>query len=476
MMENELKIGFIGAAASTIVTASYFVRDLKNDQAFKKTKIDAYIFDPEGFNTGPAYRFRSAASVLNQPAGQEMNPFHNGGPDLPPSFLEWLQNRYGSASFPPRRDFGTYLLDLADRLPKAGDSGNITVHEIKDAAVKIEETSTGARQHSFLLKTGRHGTVALDGFVLATGHTFSPRLDHSHYLAAYVGKDYEQRLAATANDTNEKIVIGSGASMVDNVSALEYFGNQGSYRIVSPYGNTCWPYDPEAPKPPDGKAQSYAETFVDSPYSHRNPADSMRRVLKAAAHDGVAPQYVLSAVLAHPDVQQNEDVLKTVKAFYGNPLSPERFALLSRLEQEGRLNYDIDRVNDIQPEGNNLRIDFGNSSEISKGHVIDCAVVHRGIRNAQGEISNPLIAQLVDDHIISVSNKSPDAIDPLTDPKKLIFAVGPVTNAFKNGIETFAPVYRAVAAELTTRLKDHVAKPQAVVHAKAHSQVAAFAL
>jgi len=458
---NTINLSWIGGAASTLLSLPYFIRGLKEKPLAGVHSLNICIFDPHGLNPGLAYRVSNPGFCLNQPAGKDMDAFHEAGPGLPLSFLHWLngsdyranQNSdYTEHSFVPRRAFGDYLLYVRDWISDEISSlPYVHLHEIKQHVKSIETLipkNGGAKYYNLLTEKG--DLFRTHGYTLATGHSFQLKLDqpHNQYLAAYVDHDFEARLANLAKTTDAKRFIGSGASMTDIICALEHMGHQGQYIVISPHGNTGWRYNPDSPRPHNDAVNAYILPFLSSSDTFRNTTLAIRRLLNVSfEHGGIAPQYILGALLEHPQVISEPSLRKPLEAFYGNPHSSQRFDQINQLERIGRLEYKIDRVDRLQPQQGALEIIYrSGASETIRSPIIDCAVVRRGIPQSG------LVPHLIGQKTLPVSTKNPQILEMNPVPFELVFAIGTLRNSHKNGIGTFRQDYQEAPSLLLNYL------------------------
>jgi hypothetical protein len=464
------RIAFIGGAASTLATLAYLVRDLKDNG----TEADLHVFDPQGLNEGPAYQVENPAFFLNQPAGEEMDPFHQGGPGLPPSFLHFLTTRYPAetytaASFVPRALYGEYLRVIRDWIVgkvAATPQLKLIQHHSKVEELDIVGRNATGTPTKFRLHQDTGESLAVDVIVNAQGHGYEPRLSHQNYIPAYIGSQFESRLTALADtSTPESVVtfLGSGASMIDIVGALEQAGYRGQYRAISPYANCAWAYDPNAPVPTGpaaAKLQQLVQHYIDAPTDSAF-APLLRSLVDQAAAANIGPQYVLGALLQKDAVKADPARLSVAKAFYGNPLSAARYAQVEALTRQTtgktpRLTFEQDRIERLGVlDDHTLSLERlgGTAVETLPGALIDCSVVQRGIRTSSGQIAQPVLRQQIELGLIQDQN---GALPIQSGTGFPVFAVGPVTNAQKNGIQTFCPGYKTVAQNIAARSIDCV--------------------
>ena len=461
---NTLNIGFVGGAASTILTMAYLVRDLKEFPISDKNII-LHVFDPKGLNTGLAYNVKNEGFRLNQPAGDDMDAFLDGGSGLPKPFLKWLDQThvgYNTRSFAPRGLYGDYLLYVKEWLyEQTAKMPHVLIDIVRTKVSDVQPSNQNGRYR--VIGDNKSETM-VDGIVLATGHTTSPRATHNQYLPSYVDDKFEHRLGEFAKDGGDKIIIGSGASMADMICALENMGSRSSYVVVSPQGRTGWSYDPYSPEP-TAEQKEYISKLV-STISKReviSPVQAINTTMKLAAKQEIAPQYVLKALLDDPYVQASSELLVAAKTVYGNPLSPDRHAMLETLEAEGRLTYQIGRIKKLSVVEGDLYADFGNNAKQVFDRIIDCAVVDRGEKNQQGEISTPLLAKLFDNNIIDALPPETKAVDLCPAAGKPIWAVGPLTNEYRNGLGTFRQGYRVVADMVANHVDGLLSVPKQAV-------------
>ncbi|MFZ4761484.1 MAG: FAD/NAD(P)-binding protein [Alphaproteobacteria bacterium] len=448
---NPLTMSFVGGAASTHIALAYVLRDIEAGD-INSQQVVFQVFDQYGLNNGPAYRLKSDDFFLNQPAGMEMNPFHEGGEGLPISFIEYLNRdgeQYVATDFVPRSLFGQYLEYIRDWIKdKIKELSNIELQIIPENISTIVQAAN--QPGHYLLTTENGNNFFTDGVVLATGHVFQPKIEHDLYIASYADINFEERLQNAIQAENVTL-IGSGASMSDIVPAMERMGFGGVYHVISPYGDTGWIYNPQASVPEGEQVLQLLNLFIDQVNHDRAPADAMRDLLNNGEQLDIAPQFILAAGLKNEQVQADERLLRCVKAFYGNPLSPARYAAMEQLKNAGRLNFTTDRMVNIAAEEEKLVLNLEkNSPIITENSVIDCTVVHRGIRDRAGEIHHPLLAQMFNHAIITTNAQ--DELSPIHPAGNLVFVIGPPSNNLKNGIETFTPNYQLVSRAIS----DHI--------------------
>lgn len=478
------KQGFIGGAASTISTLAYLIQERRGQ---KNRSIEALVFDPQGLNVGPGYNVTNPAFSLNQPSGQEMDPFHGGGEGLPKSFLEFLTEKYPgqgitAASYDTRPHYGEYLSYVIDWVREEAPKVGIFINEVPVLVdgITVAGYDNAGKPTEYALTDNQGNVHAVNGVTIATGHTIEPRIKEPHelYIGSYAGPNFEARLKALAEKSTPDSVInfaGSGASSVDIIAALENYGYKGTYNVISPYGKTYWNNDPDAPKPSDPNlAKQLIDTFVRDARS--NPLAAFNRALKHGARYGVAPLHVIVAAFEHPTVKARDELLNLVKTFYGNPLSPERFGLMERLSQReagqpSRLQFEIGRADNPQPAGPHaLTIDIfdGAATKVLHDPLVDCTITGRGTRRRDGSFTQQIFADIDRQGLLAENN---GALEFTSSRGHSFSAVGVVTNAFKNGIESFRPGYKRVAAFVSSQASAWV--PGQVIRPAAHNALQA---
>jgi hypothetical protein len=472
-----IRIGIVGAAASGIILTAHVVDGLKKLNLSQD--VELVLLDPKGVNPGPAYRFEGEHSILNQPAGKDMNPFPKPLEGQIP-YLSWLQDnfperRFHDQSFTPRSHFGQYLMDVWDRTQQEADETlriKLRVRETQVTNIVGVEEQGKAR---YLTDCCGDDQV-FDGIALATGHNYQRKLERPHhrYVPAYADITFESKLAKLAFESTPKTVttiIGSGGSMSDVVGTLVKGGYRGAFRVISPYGQTGWPYDSKAPEP-----NQHAMKQLDGEINRRlsnwsrkeSPADFIRSLLKYGEQKNIAPQYVIVTAMKNHKFRNDKERLRAIRTFYGNPLSPERYQLIKLLEVEGRIAYDCARTERLEAGKDSIRLKIAgrSKSEPVDGTVIDCACVLRGIHDLDGNVAHPLVDSMVKGRLVRIRDDSGAlSQDNFADPSSM-WAVGPLTNPDKNGIETFGKgpqgygeIARSIVAYVASRL-DYAPAPR----------------
>ncbi len=211
----ELDIAVVGGGFSGCVVVAQLARHAP-------AGLSLGLFEPGELGRGAAYGTAHGEHLLNTRA-EAMSLF----PDDPDHFVRWLGGRAQPSEFVARRLYGEYVAQNATR---ALERARFTL--VADRAARIYRAQDGR----FVVESGSGTRFRASAIVLATGNLppndgFLPREIRLHpgYVADPWRFDY-RRVGGHV------LVVGSGLTALDALSALESCGHRGSVHVVSRRG------------------------------------------------------------------------------------------------------------------------------------------------------------------------------------------------------------------------------------------------
>ena len=184
---------------------------------------------------GVAYRDQPEVHLLNVRA-EAMSAF----PAEPDHFLNWLNAAYspchpvGTGEFLPRRLYGFYIQSLLEEAQRSARRG-VSLEIRADEVLGLRETAGGAR-----LRLAKGGTLLAQRVVLALGNpgpADPPVQDPSFYSSPrYQGHAWSTPGLLAIGREDDVLLIGSGLTTLDWLSALRARGHRGQIHVVSRRG------------------------------------------------------------------------------------------------------------------------------------------------------------------------------------------------------------------------------------------------
>ncbi len=232
---REPTVVIVGAGFSGAVTAVQLLR-----QATTPLKV-VLVNESGRMARGVAYGTRSAAHVLNVPAGNM-----SALADDPDDFLRycrWVNLGWQAGSFVPRRLYGAYLESLLSAVENSHAATTAPLERIVGRVARIEPPK-GSAPARVELEDGTH--LLADRVVLAFGH-FAP----GHPLSqaqrdtlgdAYVPDPWRCELDQLVARKEAVLLLGAGLTALDMVVTLDRAGHEGplwslSRRGLKPQGH-----------------------------------------------------------------------------------------------------------------------------------------------------------------------------------------------------------------------------------------------
>lgn len=229
-------ITIIGAGFSGTMTAVHLLR-----KANSPLRIKLIEKTSSHMGRGTAYSATASCQLLNVPASN-MSAF----PDVPQDFLAWAHDRWqkyarwvtelSPSTFLPRALYGEYLSHLL-RTEMDRSAAMHQVEIINDEIIDLDNDAAGIN-----VQSRRHGSWVSDACVLALGN-FPPQPPPEYHIS--VGDSVRYHFSPWAPDVlpalasgKSCLFIGSGLTMLDQVTALHDQGYTGRIYVVSRRGFT----------------------------------------------------------------------------------------------------------------------------------------------------------------------------------------------------------------------------------------------
>lgn len=344
------------------------------------------LFEPGELGRGAAYGTRHSEHLLNTRARQ-MSLF----PDDPDHFVRWLAGRAKPADFVSRRLYGTYVNEIARR---AFLRQRFT--QVLDCVDRIER----GEPDGFLIESRTGTRFSARGVVLAVGN-LSPSDDalpremrlHPGYISDPWRFDY-RRVGGHV------LVIGSGLSALDVLSALEACGHRGSVHVVSRRGRfpevhaDIDAYD-VIPALDTRSARALVRGF------RRHVADAERRGFDwRAVVDAVRPEAeAIWRRLPHVEQRRFERHLRAHWERRRHRAPQEVDAVRRRYEDAGRLTTLAGRIGGMRNGTVTVALRDGGFAELRPDWIVNCM----GLGGAAAIARDLLLREMFMDGLIAIS-------------------------------------------------------------------------
>jgi uncharacterized NAD(P)/FAD-binding protein YdhS len=269
---NRVDVAIVGGGFSGCTVAAQLARMLPES-------IAVTLFEDGPLARGAAYGTRHGEHLLNTRASA-MTAFA----DEPDHFVRWLNGRAQPHEFVSRRIYGDYLESIA------GDTFSRPAFERVEARVESVEPDP---QGGFEVRTAAGTSLHASIVVLAVGHA-EPATD---FLPAamtqsdrFVSDPWRFDYRAVEGDV---LVIGSGLTALDAISALRTGGHCGNIEVVSRHGRF--------PQTHVEKPVPYDATPLLDAGDTRRLVRSFRQCLQTAAERGYDWRSVVDAIRPHSE-------------------------------------------------------------------------------------------------------------------------------------------------------------------------------
>jgi len=368
-----------------------------------------------------------------------MSAFH----DRPNDFFEWLGRQpeapagFGPGSFAPRRQFGAYVRQLLHEELRRPDA------EVRLELVRGDVAAIETEPHGPLsLCIGAARRIAADLAVLAIGN-FPPEpptiADPGFFdTPLYRPDPWAGDTLAGLDPEAAVLLIGTGLTMVDTVTALEDAGHKGPIHALSRRGLTPRCHAPAA-QPPSRPGAAIPDRLTDC-------VKMLRAEARRAERDGSTWQAALDELRPFGrDLWQNlgpQDRARFLRHLrpwwdvHRHRLAPAVSCRIDAARERGQLRIHAGRIDSIEagdglatvtyrPRGQNER------RVLDVARVVNCA----GPACDFDRIPHPLVRRLLADglvrpdaHRLGLDVTPSGALKDRTGAiSRQLFAVGPVT-------------------------------------------------
>ena len=370
------RIAIVGGGLSGTLTAVHLMRRAAADD------LNIVLVNRSGgLARGVAYGTRSAAHVLNVPAGR-MSAFE--GDDT--HFLRYAQRRdppCHGGSFVAREVYGDYLEWLLRSAQAALAEPQRFVHLVGQVD-DLDAGDTGAALH-----IGDAAPLRVDRIVLALGNGVpaDPPLADTRFFdrsARYL-RDPWRRGALDAVDLAQPVLLlGSGLTMVDEALALQARGQRGVLHALSRRGLLPQAHR-ESHTPPASVALPAG--LLDRPAVLRHWLRLVREQCRALAAHGTDWRDTLAALRAATPqlwerlaLPQRAQFLRHLQAHWDvhrHRLAPSPAAGLAALRGAGALQLHAGRLLQIDEQGDAVMVGYrprgqAHSVALQVGSVVNC--------------------------------------------------------------------------------------------------------
>jgi uncharacterized NAD(P)/FAD-binding protein YdhS len=346
---------------------------------------------------GVAYASHDVPYVLNVPAGrlsvQPGDPLH---------FLRYVRQSHPDADaedFMPRSLYGGYLQEVLDEAERAARDGVV----LKRVFGEVTGIERAPGDKSLRVQVGGLETVAADRVVLALGnppsavHPWARGLLHH---PAYIHDPWSTPRSLGAQ--HSVLIVGSGLTMVDVAFALSREGGQMplvhtiSRHGLLPLGQTI--FRPKA-------VQGDGDFLLSNPMSIRRVLAMSRALSERVEQMGGDWREVVTFIrhLA-PDLWQRlpeperRRFLRHVQSYWDvhrHRVPPSMAARIDHMRRSGRLKIHAGRIQELIPEGNELRVRWrrrggGESESFAVNAVINATGPDYALRRS----TDPLVRSL----------------------------------------------------------------------------------
>ena len=453
-------ITIAGAGFSGTCVLANLIADLTPDSP--PTTI--CIADPRGiFGPGLPYDPDCDALILNQPA-YAMSPFASD----PGHFVRWLQReapdqsqRDLENSFQPRGVYGRYLRDVFEAAVASTAQALVEVIRIPAAVTEVSVQD----DHSLILNAGEL-TIHSDALIVADGHyrneLYAPwRTVPGFFEAPCSLSDIKAHL----NDTDGVLIIGTGQDSLDHLARLDALGYIGPITAISRRGVQPWLFEPELYHPERQAAPYHLSRFTPETIT-ATQAQTLQQLkslwddeLLHAQATGYGPGHALGAYFRTEGYTETPGwaaMKEYLRAFYGNPTSPQRVELLKRKTSSGQLQFVEGSVTaeDITQTDTGFAVHGKTYSAIFNG--AGCA---RSARSPDGTIYSPLVRVLDQKNLAAWSETSPLHLKAGRQlGAAFIYYAGPGSHPDKWGVESFRESHAAIASRCLNDLSHPVSQ------------------
>lgn len=405
------------------------------------------IFDKNGwFESGLPYHAEEDVFLLNQPASA-MSLF----PNDTDHFTRWLGD--SGDTFATRGQYGAYLKDsLKKSFDRAAEKKVPII--LNKQAISIDKIEFGSDQ-VFLLNNADEIKRSADVVFVATGHQRSDFLNEydsldNFFAGSYSVKDVESSVKELPRDAGVGIV-GTGQSMMDALAVLDRIHFTGPIYAFSREGVLPWPYKTAETV---SKLDAYVPVYLCAEGVLKDKSVSfqdLKKLFDLEIENATRTEYNVADVLYATKLDKikkiaaSDDDFHRFEAYwkkvYGNPTSPERYAIFKRYLDTGQLTLIKESISSEQLSRDERTGNFEVLSAISD-QPISLKAVFNAAAFDRDSFRSPILQQLKEQGVLLIDG---NVIRPGQQFDDRLFVVGPPTSPSKWGVETFRPAIEGAA-------------------------------
>jgi len=456
------KITIIGAGFSGTMTTVHLLRHAAGPLQIKLIdKTSSHI------GRGTAYSATVPCQLLNVPAGN-MSAF----PDAPHDFLDWSRGsgrwreyapwvtELSASTFLPRALYGEYLSHVL-QTEMERSAVNHRVEVVNDEIIDLEGSDGGIRVQSL-----KRGSWLSDACVLALGN-FPPQPPAEYRIAVgnsvrYHFSPWAPEVLPTLAGSTSCLFIGSGLTMLDQVTALHDQGYAGQIHVVSRRGFTpkahiaLRPAQLSHPLPSQAGLRDLVRWIRSRVELEQEAGGDWRSVI-----DGLRPE--TARIWQELTLQDKKRFLQHVRPYWENHRHRTAGPVLSAFEKmvaAGQLTQHRARIENTAldaPAGVRvtLRKRDGALLNVVVDHVVNCTGAESNFKSLRNPLTNRLLARglvTVDELGLGlVTSASGQLIDSRGHASSRLFTLGPPMKG-RLWETTAVPELRTQAMQLADRL------------------------
>lgn len=457
------RITIIGAGFSGTMTAVHLLR-----KAAEPLQIKLIDKTSSHIGRGTAYSATASCQLLNVPAGN-MSAF----PDAPEDFLNWTRatGRWrehapwvaepSASSFLPRALYGEYLSHLLQaELERSATNHRIEV--INDEIIDLDSGDEG-----IMVQSLGHGSWLSDACVLALGN-FPPQPPVEYRIA--VGDSVRYHFSPWAPDVLPTLAggasclfIGSGLTMLDQVTALHDQGYSGQIHVVSRRGFmpkehiALHPPRLSHPAPPQQASLRELVRWIRSRVAlEQDAGGDWRSVI-----DGLRPE--TARIWQGLALRDKKRFLQHVRPYWENHRHRTATQVLSVFREmvaSGQLTQHRARIENTTIDAPfgvcvTLRKRNGALLKVTVDHVVNCTGAESNFKSLRNPLTNRLLAKglvAVDELGLGLATTaSGQLISHFGDASDRLFTLGPPMKG-RLWETTAVPELRTQAMQMADRL------------------------
>lgn len=394
-------ITIVGAGFSGTLTAIHLLQKARFPLQIKLVEKA-----PSHIGRGTAYSATVPCQLLNVPAGN-MSAF----PDEPADFLNWARadghwkdfapwvTELSASTFLPRALYGRYLSHLLKRAMENASSAGHRLEIINDEIIDLD-----SHVDHVTVTSAQSGCWESDACVLALGN-FPPQPPVEYRIAVgdsvrYHFSPWAPDVLPTLASSASCLFIGSGLTMLDQVTALYDQGYQGRIHVVSRRGFM----------PKEHIARRPAQTAYSPPVSTdlRNLVRWVRTHIEREEEAGGNWRSVIDSLRPETAAlwqglgqRDQKRFLQHVRPYWENHrhrTAPPVLAVFQKMIASGQLTQHRARIENtsIDPKDGvcvALRKRDGTLQTVTVDHVVNCTGAESNFKSLRDPLTSRLLAK-----------------------------------------------------------------------------------